>query len=66
MTAQRRSLPWEVVEKDYVFETQTGPSSLAGLFDGRSQLLVYHFMFDPADRRRFVRSVRSGPTTSSR
>jgi predicted dithiol-disulfide oxidoreductase (DUF899 family) len=49
MTAQRRSLPWEVVEKDYVFETRTGPSSLAGLFDGRSQLLVYHFMFDPAD-----------------
>jgi predicted dithiol-disulfide oxidoreductase (DUF899 family) len=42
---RREELPWVPVEKDYVFETESGPRSLAELFDGRSQLLVYHFMF---------------------
>jgi predicted dithiol-disulfide oxidoreductase (DUF899 family) len=42
---QRRQLPWVPVEKDYRFETETGAASLADLFGGRSQLLVYHFMF---------------------
>jgi predicted dithiol-disulfide oxidoreductase (DUF899 family) len=41
----RRELPWIPIEKEYVFETEEGPKSLAELFDGRSQLLVYHFMF---------------------
>jgi predicted dithiol-disulfide oxidoreductase (DUF899 family) len=40
-------LPWERVEKDYVFEGPEGKESLAQLFEGRSQLVVYHFMFGP-------------------
>ncbi len=44
---QRQELPWVPVEKDYRFETDAGPASLAELFAGRSQLLVYHFMFGP-------------------
>jgi predicted dithiol-disulfide oxidoreductase (DUF899 family) len=45
LVRRREELPWVPVEKDYVFETESGPRSLAELFDGRSQLLVYHFMF---------------------
>ena len=44
---KRRELPWVAVEKDYSFETDEGTKSLAELFDGRSQLLIYHFMFGP-------------------
>jgi predicted dithiol-disulfide oxidoreductase (DUF899 family) len=44
---QRRELPWVKVEKNYVFDTPAGKRTLAELFDGRSQLLVYHFMFGP-------------------
>jgi predicted dithiol-disulfide oxidoreductase (DUF899 family) len=44
----RRALPWEEVSKPYVFETARGRETLADLFDGRSQLVVYHFMFDPS------------------
>jgi predicted dithiol-disulfide oxidoreductase (DUF899 family) len=44
---QRQQLPWVRVEKDYRFETEAGAASLADLFGGRSQLLVYHFMFGP-------------------
>jgi predicted dithiol-disulfide oxidoreductase (DUF899 family) len=44
---RRRELPWVRVEKDYRFETGQGTRSLSELFDGRSQLLVYHFMFGP-------------------
>jgi predicted dithiol-disulfide oxidoreductase (DUF899 family) len=44
----RRDLPWVPVEKDYRFDTDEGEKSLADLFDGRSQLLVYHFMFGPS------------------
>jgi predicted dithiol-disulfide oxidoreductase (DUF899 family) len=47
LTKKRRELPWVPVEKEYSFETTDGTKSLAGLFDGRSQLLVYHFMFGP-------------------
>ncbi len=43
----RRELPWVAVEKDYRFRTESGTASLSDLFDGRSQLLVYHFMFGP-------------------
>ena len=45
---QRRALPWVRVEKDYRLDTDDGERSLAELFDGRSQLLVYHFMFGPS------------------
>src|SRR3954447_3215576 len=44
---RRQELPWVRVEKDYRFETDAGTASLADLFGGRSQLLVYHFMFGP-------------------
>ena len=44
---KRRELPWVRVEKDYVFDTEDGEATLADLFHGRSQLVVYHFMFDP-------------------
>jgi predicted dithiol-disulfide oxidoreductase (DUF899 family) len=47
LTRRRRALPWERVEKPYQFEGPGGPLSLADLFDGRSQLIVYHFMFSP-------------------
>jgi predicted dithiol-disulfide oxidoreductase (DUF899 family) len=43
----RRALPWVKVEKNYLFDTPDGKRSLAQLFDGRSQLFVYHFMFAP-------------------
>jgi predicted dithiol-disulfide oxidoreductase (DUF899 family) len=48
--AEAAELPWVPVEKDYSFETEDGTKSLAELFDGRSQLLVYHFMFGPSLR----------------
>jgi predicted dithiol-disulfide oxidoreductase (DUF899 family) len=47
LARMRRELPWVPVDKDYGFETENGTKSLAELFDGRSQLLVYHFMFGP-------------------
>src|SRR4051795_10494743 len=47
LARKRRELPWVPVEKEYRFETVDGPKSLGELFDGRSQLLVYHFMFGP-------------------
>jgi predicted dithiol-disulfide oxidoreductase (DUF899 family) len=48
LARKRRELPWVPVEQDYRFETERGTKALAELFDGRSQLLVYHFMFGPA------------------
>jgi predicted dithiol-disulfide oxidoreductase (DUF899 family) len=45
---QRRELPWVRVEKEYRFDTDDGEKALVELFDGRSQLLVYHFMFGPS------------------
>jgi predicted dithiol-disulfide oxidoreductase (DUF899 family) len=48
LAKKRRELPWVPVEKEYSFETDGGTKSLEELFDGRSQLLVYHFMFGPA------------------
>ena len=45
LAAERRDLPWVPVEQDYAFEGADGTRTLADLFDGRSQLLVYHFMF---------------------
>ncbi|RYF16984.1 MAG: DUF899 domain-containing protein [Comamonadaceae bacterium] len=47
LARERRALPWVRVEKDYVFDTPEGRRSLAGLFEGRGQLLVQHFMFGP-------------------
>jgi predicted dithiol-disulfide oxidoreductase (DUF899 family) len=47
LARQRQELPWVPIEKEYTFQTADGPKSLAELFDGRSQLVVYHFMFGP-------------------
>src|SRR5258707_6566392 len=54
LARQRQELPWVPVEKQYTLQTAGGPTTLAELFDGRSQLVVYHFMFGPdyeADRK---------------
>ncbi|NPV23505.1 DUF899 domain-containing protein [Bradyrhizobium aeschynomenes] len=48
----RRNLPWVKVEKDYVFQTPNGPARLGDLFQGRSQLIIYHFMMAPGDPHR--------------
>ena len=47
VAAERRALPWVKVDKNYVFDSPTGRQTLADLFDGRSQLIIYHFMFGP-------------------
>jgi predicted dithiol-disulfide oxidoreductase (DUF899 family) len=47
LARERRSLPWERVDKNYVFETPEGRATLADLFAGKGQLIVYHFMFGP-------------------
>jgi predicted dithiol-disulfide oxidoreductase (DUF899 family) len=47
LARQRRELPWLAVDPRYVLQTEDGPASLTELFDGRSQLLIYHFMFGP-------------------
>jgi len=47
LARRRQELPWVRIDKEYRFETDEGSASLAGLFRGRSQLLVYHFMFGP-------------------
>src|SRR5262245_6119759 len=47
LAKQRQDLPWVRIDKEYRFETDSGPATLKDLFRGRSQLLVYHFMFGP-------------------
>jgi predicted dithiol-disulfide oxidoreductase (DUF899 family) len=47
LSQARRDLPWEAVTRQYVFDGPAGKETLQQLFDGRSQLIVYHFMFDP-------------------
>ena len=47
LARERRALPWTKVEKDYVFHGPDGKETLSDLFDGRGQLIVYHFMFGP-------------------
>jgi predicted dithiol-disulfide oxidoreductase (DUF899 family) len=47
LARQRQALPWVRIEKEYMFDTEHGEQTLEQLFDGRSQLLVYHFMFGP-------------------
>lgn len=47
LTQKRMQLPWTPVEEEYLFETDKGKKTLAELFEGRSQLLIYHFMFGP-------------------
>src|SRR5437763_13216835 len=47
LARKRRELPWVPVEKEYTFDTEYGPRTLPELFDGSSQLVIYHFMFGP-------------------
>src|SRR5262249_24829690 len=47
LSAERRKLPWVRVEKNYIFDTPAGKRTLADLFNGHSQLVIYHFMFGP-------------------
>jgi predicted dithiol-disulfide oxidoreductase (DUF899 family) len=47
LSAERRELPWEAVEKDYMFEGANGRRALGEIFEGRSQLVIYHAMFNP-------------------
>jgi predicted dithiol-disulfide oxidoreductase (DUF899 family) len=47
LNEERRNLPWVKVDKEYVFDTPSGKKTLSDLFDGRSQLFLYHFMFSP-------------------
>ena len=65
LSRQRRDLPWEAVDKEYVFEGRNGSETLSELFDGRSQLIVYHFMFDPRSTTA-ASTARSGRTASTR
>ncbi|PAU75510.1 DUF899 domain-containing protein [Halomonas salipaludis] len=48
LSTKRRALPWVRVDKEYVFDTPEGRKTLAALFEGRSQLIVHHFMFGPS------------------
>ena len=73
LSRERRELPWELVAKKYVFEGEKGQQTLGELFEGRSQLVIYHAMFNPetagentswtADAACFA--ARSGWTTST-
>ncbi len=47
LSRERRELPWELVEKDYTFSGERGTQTLSDLFEGRSQLIIYHAMFNP-------------------
>ena len=64
LSAARRALPWVKIEKPYVFDGLGGKVTLADAFDGRGQLVVYHFMFGPIGRQA-ARAARSSPTTST-
>ena len=64
LARRRQELPWVRVDKAYRFETDEGSASLADLFRGRSQLLVYHFMFGP-DYMAGARPARRSRTAST-
>jgi predicted dithiol-disulfide oxidoreductase (DUF899 family) len=64
LNQRRRKLPWVKIEKEYVFDTPTGKVALGDLFGGKSQLVIYHFMFGRVGRK--VASIaRFGPTIST-
>jgi predicted dithiol-disulfide oxidoreductase (DUF899 family) len=64
LSAERRALPWARVDKAYAFEGPEGKVTLADLFGGRHQLIVYHFMFGPGWEEG-ARAARSWPTIST-
>src|ERR1041385_373500 len=59
VSEQRRALPWEAVIKTYRFDGPGGARTLAELFDGRSQLVVYHAMFDPSRSEEHTSELQS-------
>ena len=59
LAQQRQRLPWVRIDKDYRFETDEGMASLDDLFRGRSQLIIYHFMFGPEYRAAAPHVLRS-------
>jgi predicted dithiol-disulfide oxidoreductase (DUF899 family) len=68
LAAQRRRLPMVRIDKDYVFQGPDGQANLLDLFEGRPQLIIYHFMFAPsvdAGRQRAAPAVRSSSTKSA-
>jgi predicted dithiol-disulfide oxidoreductase (DUF899 family) len=60
ISAERRTLPWVKVDKEYIFNTPGGKKTLGDLFGARSQLIVYHFMFGPGWEK-VVRAAHSWP-----
>jgi hypothetical protein len=67
LAQERRDLPWEAVTKEYVFDGPDGKATLPDLFDGRRQLIVYHFMFPPEkDSARSSRTDRGRCSTPTR
>src|SRR5436305_448320 len=66
LAQRRQELPWVRIDKEYRFDTDQGSASLADLFQGRSQLLVYHFMFGLLVPERSVRSPRFEHVESQR
>ena len=64
LSAERRKLPWVKIDKEYVFDGPNGKETLVDLFDGRSQLIVYHFMFGP-DWEEVAQAVPSCAITST-
>ena len=64
LSAERRQLPWVKIDKDYLFDTPAGKMGLGDLFAGRSQLAIYHFMFDRIGRRA-AQAARSFRTIST-
>ena len=65
LSAARRELPWVKIDKNYVFDGPAGKQSLADLFDGRSQLIVYHFMLGPGWKAGCPQLLVLGPTIST-
>lgn len=64
LSQARRDLPWELVEKDYVFEGPQGRKSLADLFEGRGQLVTYHAMFNPETASKNTTWTKDAPCFS--
>ena len=64
LSQKRRDMPWERVDKDYVFEGSRGRETLSQLFDGKHQLAVYHFMLGPGWNEGCNTDLRRFPDTS--
>jgi predicted dithiol-disulfide oxidoreductase (DUF899 family) len=66
INAERLALPWVKVEKDYAFDTPSGKKTLAELFAGRSQLIIYHFMLGPGWAAAAPAVLSSATTSTAR